>query len=135
MRVILDTNILVSALLSPAGIPGCIYQAWLDGRYKLLTCNSQIIELRRTLSKPFPAANIRSRNAGRLINFLHRSAEDIDPLPYVARSPDPDDNFLLAMAEAGRSDYLVTGDKHGLLELVRHAGTRIVSAREFAKLL
>jgi predicted nucleic acid-binding protein len=55
-------------------------------------------------------------------------------LPRVERSPDPTDNFLLALCEAGKADYLVTGDKSGLLTLTRHQGTRIVSARNFAAL-
>jgi predicted nucleic acid-binding protein len=59
---------------------------------------------------------------------------DIDPLPRVERSPDPTDDFLLALSEAGDADYLVTGDKSGLLALDRHKATRIVSAREFAAL-
>jgi predicted nucleic acid-binding protein len=42
------------------------------------------------------------------------------------------DDFLLAMCEAGDADYLVTGDKSGLLALDRHKATRIVSAHEFA---
>ena len=41
----------------------------------------------------------------------------VDPLPIVVRSPDPTDDFLLAAAEAGGADYLVTGDKSGLLSL------------------
>jgi predicted nucleic acid-binding protein len=49
------------------------------------------------------------------------------------RSPDPNDDFLLAAAEAGHADYLVTGDKSGLLALLRHEGTRIVTAASFAR--
>jgi predicted nucleic acid-binding protein len=52
----------------------------------------------------------------------------------VQRSPDPTDDFLLAMSEAGKADYLVTGDKSGLLKLGRHQNTRIVTARHFASL-
>jgi len=52
----------------------------------------------------------------------------------VERSPDPTDDFLLALSEGGKADYLVTGDKSGLLALGRHKATRIVSAREFAAL-
>ena len=55
----------------------------------------------------------------------------VDPLPRVARSPDPEDDFLLAAVEAGKADFLVTGDKSGLLALRRHAGARIISARDF----
>jgi uncharacterized protein len=48
--------------------------------------------------------------------------------------PDPSDDFLLAISEAAHADYLVTGDKIGLLPLVRHKTTRIISASEFAAL-
>jgi predicted nucleic acid-binding protein len=58
----------------------------------------------------------------------------IGPLPHVERSPDPTDDFLLALSEAAEADYLVTGDKTGLLLLVRHKTTRIISASEFAAL-
>jgi uncharacterized protein len=52
MRVVLDTNILVSALISPAGHPAAIYDAWEDGKFTLLTCAEQLDELRSTLQKP-----------------------------------------------------------------------------------
>ena len=50
------------------------------------------------------------------------------------RSPDPADDFPLALCEAGNADYLVTGDKSGLLALDRHKATRIVSASDFTAL-
>jgi len=52
----------------------------------------------------------------------------------VERSPDPADDFLLGLSEAGKADYLVTGDKSGLLALNRHKATLIISAQEFAGL-
>jgi len=69
------------------------------------------------------------------VNQLKELAEFIDPLPQVKRSPDPEDDFLLALCEAGKADYLVTGDKSGLLSLMRHEHTKIVSARDFASLV
>lgn len=56
----------------------------------------------------------------------------LDRLPRVDRSPDPRDNFLLAMAQAGEADFLVTGDKAGLLALESHGKTRILTAGHFA---
>jgi putative PIN family toxin of toxin-antitoxin system len=134
MRVVLDTNILVSALLVQTGHPAAIYRAWHEGRFRLLTCSEQLDELRATLRKPALAARIKPYRAGRLVNELAELAETVGSLPRVARSPDPTDDFLLALSEAGKADYLVTGDKSGLLVLARHRATRIVSARDFAGL-
>jgi putative PIN family toxin of toxin-antitoxin system len=134
MRVVLDTNILVSSLLVQLGRPAAIYRAWQEGRFTLLTCAEQLDEVKATLHKPAIAARIKPYRAGRLVNDLRELAETIDPLPRVERSPDPADDFLLALSEAGKADYLVTGDKSGLLSLARHGGTRIVSAGEFAAL-
>lgn len=135
MRVVLDTNILISGLISPAGAPADIFSAWEDGRFELLTCAEQMSELRTTLKKPKVAALIHPHNAGRLVNQIRKLAVLVEALPRVHRSPDPEDDFLLAMCEARQADFLVTGDKSGLLSLKRHKTTRIVSAREFVSLL
>lgn len=132
MRVVIDTNVLVSALISPRGTPAAIYDAWREGRFTLLTCSEQLDELRATFRKPAIARLIKPYQAGRLVNALKDVAEVIAPLPRVERSRDPADNFLLALAEAGEADFLVTGDKHGLLSLSRHRTAQIISARSFA---
>lgn len=134
MRVVLDTNILVSALIAPAGKPAAIYDAWEDGKFTLLTCPEHLDELRATLQKPRVAGLIKPYKAGRLVNQIRKLAENVGALPHVARSPDPTDDFLLALSEAGKADYLVTGHKSGLLELDRHKDTQIMSARQFAAL-
>ena len=135
MRVVIDTNILVSALIAPAGKPAAIVDAWLDGKFALLTCATHVDELRSTLRKPRIAELIKPYQASRLVNQVKKLAENVDPLPRVERSSDPTDDFLLAMSEGGKADYLVTGDKSGLLALGRHKATRIVSAKEFARIL
>lgn len=134
MRAVLDTNILVSALISPAGNPAGIYNAWEQGRFTLLTCAEHLDELQATLQKPRVAELIKPYKAGRIVNLIRKLAENIGRLPRVKRSPDPGDNFLLALAEAGKADYLVTGDKSGLLALAHHKATRIITARDFAAL-
>src|SRR5712692_8233636 len=108
MRVVLDTNILVSALLVQVGHPAAIYRAWHEGYFTLLTCEEQLDELRATLQKPVLAVRIKPYKAGRLVNELKEFAETISSLPRVARSPDPTDDFLLGLSEAGKADYLVT---------------------------
>ena len=134
MRVAIDINILVSALIVPTGQPAAVIRMWLDGKFTLLTCATHVNELRATLHKPRVADLIEPHRAGRLVNQVRKLAEDIDPLPRVERSSYPDDDYLLALSEAGNADYLVTGDKNGLLDLDTHKGTRIISARDFAAL-
>jgi hypothetical protein len=135
MHVVLDTNTLVSALIAPAGKPAAIYNAWVEGKFTLLTCATHLDELLATLQKPRVAELIKPYKAGRLVNQIKKLAEDAGPLPPVNRSPDPNDDFLLALCEAGNADYLVTGDKSGLLALNHHKATRIVSASDFAALV
>jgi putative PIN family toxin of toxin-antitoxin system len=79
MRVVLDTNIIVSALIAPAGKPAAIISAWLDGKFTLLTCATQVDELRSTLQKPRVAELVKPHKAGRLVNQVKKLAEDIAP--------------------------------------------------------
>jgi putative PIN family toxin of toxin-antitoxin system len=134
MRVVLDTNVLLSALMIQTGNPAAIYRAWQEGHFTLLTCAEHLDELRATLRKSAIAERIKPYKSGGLVNELKELAETIGSLPRIERSPDSTDDFLLALSEAGKADYLVTGDKGGLLALRRHKGTRIVSARAFAAL-
>ena len=135
MRVVLDTNILISALMIHTGNPAAIYRAWQEGRFTLLTCAEHLDELRATMRKPAIAERIKPYKAGGLVNEIRELAEKVDQLPRVRRSPDHTDDFLLALSEAGGADYLVTGDKSGMLVLERHKATRIVSARALAAVL
>lgn len=135
MRVVLDTNILVAALISPSGAPATILQAFLDERFTLLTCEPQLDELRRVTRDPKIRERLSPGEAGTLVNQLRALALIPERLPRIERSSDPHDDFLLALAEAGKADYLVTGDKSGLLSLGTHAQSRIVTARGLVDLL
>jgi putative PIN family toxin of toxin-antitoxin system len=136
VRVILDTNVLISSLIAPGGTTDAIVQAWRTRTYTLLNCDEQIEELRECFARTaLVPTRIRRSEAGRLINLMRVLAVRIARLPTVTRSPDPDDDFLLALTEAGKADYLVTGDKAGLLPLRTHRGTRIVTARVFVGLV
>lgn len=130
MRVVLDTNILLSALIVRGTPPDRLYEEWRHGRFELASAERQLEELNRVSRRPFFQARIKPSEIGRMINDIHRLAVMCDPLPLVTISPDPDDDFLLAIAQVAGADYLVTGDKSDLLILKRHRCTRIVTARE-----
>ena len=119
----------------PNRVSATIYRGWQEGHFTLLVCLEQLDELRATLRKPAIAARVKPYKSGRLVNQLKELAERVGSLPRVKRSPDPTDDFLLALSEVGKADYLVTGDHSGLLLLKRHHATRIVAAREFADIL
>ncbi len=131
MRLVVDTNILVSALLAAASLPAQLVVLWGAGRFELLTATEQLDELMRVTRYPKIRARLVPALAGRLINDLRGLAVMVEALPQVDVSPDPDDNYLLALAAAGTADFLVTGDKQDLLGLGAYQGTRIVTVRDF----
>lgn len=133
MRVILDTNILLSGIISPMGTPAVLIEAWLDRRFTLVSHAIQLDELREVSRRPKIRALVRSADAGRLVNQIRLVAEMPEALPSVQRSPDPRDDFLLALCEAGKADRLVTGDKDDLLALGQHGPTRIANAARLAE--
>lgn len=135
MRVVLDTNVLISALLHDRSLPFQLVALWRQGRIVLLTSDEQLDEMRRVTRYPKIRARLNPAVAGRLVNELKQVATVIEDLPEVSISPDPWDNYLLATVEAGKADLLVTGDKADLLHLERHAGARIVTVRQCLKLV
>lgn len=106
MRVILDTNLLLSALIPRGGVPDLLVQAWFKDRFVLLTHEIQIAELRVASRRELVRTRIRPTEAGKLVNQIRDKAEFIDRLPNVHRSTDPLDDYLLALCEAGRADIL-----------------------------
>ncbi len=135
MRIILDTNIIVSGLISEHGVPAQLLNAWTDRVFSLVTSAPQIAEFTEVTRRPAVRPLITPSHAGRFVNDLHRFGTVLDKLPVVDRSRDPHDNYLLARAEAGAADYLVTGDKRDILVFKQHGPTRIVTAREMLKAL
>lgn len=134
MRLVIDTNILISALLSETSLPAQLLSRWRQGHFDLLTSAAQLDEFMRVTRYPRLRERLSPALAGRLINELRRLAVVVDKLPSLEVSPDPDDDHLLALAVAGRADFLVTGDKHDLLAIGRHEGTPIITVRAFLTL-
>jgi hypothetical protein len=135
LRVVLDTNVLVSALLGSASSSARLLALWREGRFALLTSPTQLEELRRVTRYPRVRDRLPPALAGRLVNDLRSVAIVVEKFDMVAVSPDPNDDHLLALAVAGNADILVTGDKRDLLALRRHARTHIVTPRELLRVL
>ena len=134
MRLVVDTNILISALLVEASFSAHLIVLWRQGRFDLLTSAEQLDELMRVTRYPKIRARLAPALAGRLINELRDIASVLKNLPTVTVCQDPYDNYLLSMAVAGSADFFVTGDKRDLLGLKLHEGSKIVSVRDFLTL-
>lgn len=135
MRVVLDTNILISALISPRSVARQIYEAARSGRIVLVTCDAQLDEFRRVSRYPRVQQYIRVSEAGTMLNELRELAVYIEVNEKVDVSPDPADNFLFALAQASQADYMVTGDKEDVLALGRYGKTQIVTLRKLIEIL
>lgn len=135
MRVVLDSNILLSALISPHGPPHRIYQAWQKKRFTLITAHVQLDELRQASRYPKFRDVLQPHRVGRLLNNLQQ-ATIIDRLPGGYEANDPHDAWLLALADTAQTDYLVTGDKQsGLLARRRIGSARILTAAAFCEMI
>ena len=134
MRAVLDPNVLVSALISPAGPPREIVMAWVQGRFDLIASPALVSELRDVLARP---KFRRWVSAATAVEFVAGMAEDAlvidDPSAHPGLSPDPDDDYLVALARAGAADYLVSGDRH-LLGLA-DPEPPVLTPRQFRDLL
>ncbi len=131
MRLVIDTNILVSALLAGTSLPAHLIVLWREGCFDLLTSAEQLDELMRVTRYPKIRERLAPALAGRLINELRDLAILLTGLPVASASPDPHDNYLLAMAASGSADFLVTGDKRDLLALRLFEGTKTITVRDF----
>lgn len=139
MRVLLDTNILLSYLLNPRGDPpiATVLRAVLEGELTLLLPEQLVAEFTdKVATKPYLAARISPAQAAAFIADLAVVGEVVptlpEPFPEITR--DPKDDYLLACAMVGQADYLVSGD-NDLLALGPVAGLTILSPADFARML
>lgn len=136
-RAVLDTNILISAFITPRGTPAKVLQAWRAGRFDLVTSPPLLLELREALSRPHLKDRYRlSPTDIRDFLTLLTSAAFLVTAPEVVSTLlcDPDDLAVLACAVAGHAEYIVTGDLD-LLHLRSFEAVQIVRPSLFLQLL
>ena len=131
MRVVLDTNTVVSALLW-GGIPDRLLVAATEGWIELYTSEPLLMELGEALARPKFAQRIHKggRTVSQLLEQYRGLAELIEPATITpAVLADPDDDQVLACALAARADLILSGDAH-LLNLKAFQGIPIVDASD-----
>lgn len=116
LRVVLDTNVLLSGIAYPASVPGKILAAWRHGSVEVLLSTYILDELRRVLPRLAHRHGLTSAEIDDLVDALSIQAEVVEPLPQAEPAlRDIDDQpvlgTLLAALKLSAADYLITGDK------------------------
>jgi putative PIN family toxin of toxin-antitoxin system len=111
LRVVLDTNVMVSGLAYPASVPGRIVAAWRRGALEIVLSRHILDELARVLPRLNHRLNWRAEEFRDLIDILAVEAEVVDPGSFVGDAVrDAADAPVLGTLLAAGADYLVTGD-------------------------
>ena len=129
MRVVLDTNVLLSRILRPASAPARAVRMAVD-HGTVLVSDTLVAELVGVLARPKFAALVDPRDARAFVQALGGIAERVALTAHVEACRDPRDDHILALAVSGRADAIVTGDAD-LLVLNPFRGIRIVTPHEF----
>lgn len=127
MRVVLDTNIYISALVLPGGQAEKAVHAAAEGRYELLISKPIIHEVLEVLARKFARD---AEELARVALFLADLGESVQPRRRVRLLRDDPDNRVLECAFAGHADLIVTGDR-AMLKLGTTRGVRLVTLRDF----
>ena len=135
IRVVMDTNVIVSSLLIREGNPALIFKMFLLGKIK----NSITSEILDEIKEVFERQKITKRMSlverDFILNALEEFSEKINPrIKLEEITEDPDDNKILECAVAGAVEYIISGDDH-LLKRKEFRGIKIVSPAEFVKLM
>lgn len=128
MKVVLDTNILISAFIFPGGPPEAVYRAVLDGRVELVTSPPLLAELGRVLADKFgwePPLGAEAVAQVARVAIVVRPEERVEVV-----LDDPDDDRVLEAAAAGGAEVIVSDDRH-LLRLRSWNGIRIENAAAY----
>ena len=134
MRAVLDPGVIVAALITPAGVCGRVLRAALDDEYTLVVSPELLAELEGVLMREKFRPYLSEAEATTAISLLARVAElSADPAELNRISPDPDDDYLIALAGAAGVEYLVSGDRD-LVQLAR-VEPPIVTPRDFLESL
>ena len=137
LKVVIDTNVIVSGLTMSAGNPYEILKAWHRGDIVVLVSTAIVNEVVNVLGRPFfrDKRHITREDIARIERVLRTDALVVSPEVHLhVVENDPDDDRILECAGEGGADYVVSGDHH-LLVLKRYRSTPIVTAREFVAIL
>lgn len=130
-KVVVDTNVFVSAHLISKGNPARIIDRWTEDKYDLVLSKPVVEEIIKVLHRK----EIKVERIERLLSLISQKATMVTPEKEISViKNDPDDNKFIECAVKGKADYIVSGDKH-LLDLEKYKGIKILTPKEFLDIL
>ncbi|WP_338835682.1 putative toxin-antitoxin system toxin component, PIN family [Neomoorella thermoacetica] len=137
MKVVLDTNVVISGLLVPVGPPGRIIDLWADGKIDVVVSPAVITEYMEVFLRPkFAKAGTMEERQQLLEGFINL-ANTILVLPDIEIdiiNADPSDNHFLECARTGETDCIISGDSH-LLALKEYEEIPIITPGQFLEMI
>jgi uncharacterized protein len=133
MRVVIDTNVLVSGVLNPHGPPGRIVDALLSQTFTVLHDDRILSEYREVLLRP--GFRLSSSDVELLLAFVESTGEQISARPLSLILPDPDDLAFLEVAITGNADTLITGNAKHFKPRRGERGLPIMTPSDFVRRL
>jgi len=131
MRVVLDTSVLVSFLLTRGRVISAIIEQWETGRLEVIVSPQLIAELQRVAEDERLATRLRPGALEVLLRALAENAEVVaGELELPGVTEDPDDDMVVACAVEGNAAYIITRDQH-LLEMGAYRDIVVVRPEEF----
>src|SRR4051794_18288153 len=119
LRVVVDPGVLIAGLISPRGAPAEILTRWREGDFDLIVSRLLLGELERVLERPKFSGYVRPKEVAAYVTLLWEEAVvAVDPESQPGLTPDPGDDYLVALARASGAAALVSGDRH-LTDLVK----------------
>ena len=126
LRLVIDTNIIVSAALKPDGLQRTVLLLAITKPARLYVTEAILSEYRDVLARP--RMDIRKGLRQQLLQLIKNHAYAVTPARSLQVTPDPDDNKFLECADAAHADYLVTGNQRHFPKFWKK--TKVITSRE-----
>ncbi len=130
LRLVIDTNVLVSAAIKPAGLQRTVFLIAISKPARLYVSRPILLEYAEVLGRP--ELGIRKGLRLQLLQLIKNHAHTVAPDRRFEVTTDPADNMFLECADAARADYLVTGNQKHFPKFWKN--TKVVTSREFVSL-
>lgn len=131
LRVVVDTNVLVSAALRPYGLQRTVLVLALTRPARMYVTPEVLAEYRNVLARP--SLKIAKGLQQQLLQLIRNRAQVVRPAYSLEVASDPEDNKFLECADAARADYLITGNQRHFPRFWKN--TKIITSREFIGLV